>query len=60
MTSLSMDDCRFYDSKFHRCMALTEMICRRGACSFYKPREEEDREPKVDKSRGGFSIFNES
>lgn len=33
-----MDDCEFYNKNFHRCMALTEMVCKKKECSFYKPR----------------------
>lgn len=37
-----MDDCKFYEENFHRCMALTEMVCRKKECSFYKPRCTDD------------------
>ena len=42
MTNGIMDDCKFYEENFHRCMALTEMVCRKKECSFYKPRCTDD------------------
>ena len=45
-----MDDCKFYEENFHRCMALTEMVCRKEECSFYKPREVNDDSTDMGKS----------
>ena len=32
------DDCLLYSQKFKKCIGLTELLCKKGKCSFYKPK----------------------
>lgn len=52
-----MEDCQFYQlimGRTSRCAALTEMVCRKEECSFYKPigvkNEREDTKVKEETS----------
>lgn len=51
MIGMTMEDCKFYEERFHRCMALNELVCARNNCSFYKPRSEDADNKREDKTK---------
>lgn len=53
MKNWIMDDCMFYKDKLHRCMALTELVCKNKECSFYKPKDTDGSDNKEDEKDNG-------
>ena len=39
-----MDDCKMYNKTLRICNGLKELVCKKGECSFYKPKSENEEE----------------